>query len=87
MGIEIEAGARRSDGLARVAYLEDVDYFMRNGRREVLAGLGLFLLGTLGLAAPPDPQLKRGGGTVRLTVEVTWTAAPALADGSGSTWS
>ena len=55
---------------------------MRNGRRTVLAGLGLFLLGTFGLAAPPDPQRKGGGGPVRLTVEVTWTVAPALADGS-----
>ena len=49
---------------------------------KLLFGLGLLLLGTLSLAAPPEPQSSGGGGPVRLTVEVTWRISPTLEDGS-----
>lgn len=61
---------------------------MRKGRRKVLAILGMFLLGTLGAAAPPDPAAGGLSETpVRLTVEMSWTFpadAPPL-PGEGTT--
>lgn len=51
---------------------------MRKGRREILAGLVAFLIGTVVEAAPPapPPHPQGGGPPVRLTVELTWRMPP-----------
>src|SRR5258708_5207801 len=55
---------------------------MRKGRRKPLAPLGLFLLGTVVSAAPPDHAAGPNALPVRLTVEINWNVpvpTPVLA--------
>src|SRR5947207_3678256 len=65
---------------------------MRKGRRKVLAGLGLFLIGTAVAAAqpppgppppPPPPPERAGLSPVRLTLEVAWRVPPSPASPAG----
>lgn len=57
-------------------------FCMRNGWRKNLASLGLFLLGTIAVAAPPPtPPAPPGGAAVRMTVEVSWKGLPSPTPG------
>ncbi len=48
---------------------------MRKGQRKLLVFLGLSLLGTLALAAPPEGPAPLGETPVHMTVEITWSFA------------
>jgi hypothetical protein len=52
---------------------------MRKGWRKHVAGVVLFLWGTLALGAPPGPPAAGSGGRVRLTAELSWRLPAAVA--------
>lgn len=61
---------------------------MRKGRRKVLVGLGLFLIGTTVAAAPPNSPAPPEKAAVRMTVEISWkapasTTTPSSVEGGG----
>ncbi len=58
---------------------------MRKGRRKLLAGLALFLMGTVASAAPPGPPPPGSGTPVRLTVELAWRVPPLTATAPADT--